>query len=735
MADNELEIKIVGDAKSAQDAILSVEDSAATLDRRLKTLSEIASSAFKVLSGSIVDSLKAFEEADAASRKLTQSLQVQGIYTAELAEKYKGYANELERTAGLDADAIISSQATAQSFLGQTEITQELTNAIADLAQAKGIDLNAAATILAKTIGTGTNALAREGLEISKTATEAQKYAQVLAFVEGKYKGQAVAANQGLGSLRGLHVAFENLQESIGERLAPAAEKLIGFLTQLFQTLSENELLADVAAGMLAAGAAIAGIGVVIPGVILGFSAMSTAAAALGLSVSVAFLGIPILIGLVVAALTFLATNWDETTAYVTALTTRLVTFVTEAFSGLEKVLNGAMHFNLEEIEAGLGEVSDAFEKSVTDAAEILPKKTKEATSAQNAILKEAAAERHQIELEAAALRGTIADQEQELRIAKIDQASAAEVQALNERLETLKALQSATDEEEKADLAGQLVFLNALRSQFAKDNAAAEESEAAITKAVKEKARADGFESDNVYYIARQQALVNALKSEAQVEAEISEERTKSNVDKNNKKLEDQKKYGKAYAAINTAVHSDEVDAVKSGVGELVGLQNSKNEVLRAIGKAAAITQIGIKTAESAMNVYASFSVIPFVGIPLGIAAAAAVVAFGAEQVADVVAAADGGIATGGLPGKDSIPFLLSPGELVVPQRNFEEVVGATRDARSGTSSRDAGGSQQATGGAIEIELSMKNELVDFIEARLIQRERLGTSLRTATA
>ena len=42
------------------------------------------------------------------------------------------------------------------------------------------------------------------------------------------------------------------------------------------------------------------------------------------------------------------------------------------------------------------------------------------------------------------------------------------------------------------------------------------------------------------------------------------------------------------------------------------------------------------------------------------------------------VTAAADGGLITGGRAGRDSVPALLTPGELVVPQRNFADVVNA---------------------------------------------------------
>ena len=71
---------------------------------------------------------------------------------------------------------------------------------------------------------------------------------------------------------------------------------------------------------------------------------------------------------------------------------------------------------------------------------------------------------------------------------------------------------------------------------------------------------------------------------------------------------------------------------------------------------------------------------------LALAVGAAAAV----AVQIGQLIAMkapkmAAGGIVTGGMSGTDSVPAMLMPGELVVPTRNFEEVVGAVGDSREG--------------------------------------------------
>jgi hypothetical protein len=115
--------------------------------------------------------------------------------------------------------------------------------------------------------------------------------------------------------------------------------------------------------------------------------------------------------------------------------------------------------------------------------------------------------------------------------------------------------------------------------------------------------------------------------------------------------------------------------------------LSQSKNATLKSIGKAYAISNIAISTAEMATKAYAALAGIPLIGPVLGAAAAAAAIAFGAERTADAIAANEGGLVPGGGPNTDSVHAFLTPGELVVPRQNYDEVVNAVASQRSGSS------------------------------------------------
>ena len=163
--------------------------------------------------------------------------------------------------------------------------------------------------------------------------------------------------------------------------------------------------------------------------------------------------------------------------------------------------------------------------------------------------------------------------------------------------------------------------------------------------------------------------------------------EREKARVKEHNQRLKDEVEFGAKFAALKQIQHSAEYQGTKNAASSLAVLINSENDNLAAIGKAATIVQLGISTAESAMKAYAGLAWIPVVGVGLGILAAGAITAYGAEQVNNVRKMQDGGIVPGSGRG-DKVPALLEPGELVVPRDVTAELMkklGARQMAEGG--------------------------------------------------
>lgn len=626
----ELIIKINGDIagfkKSLDDAAKKTED----LEGVLSTMAKASGIAFAALTAEVGFAVKAFGDQEAASNRLSAALVNQGIYSRTLMEDYKAQADAVEALVGVDGDLIIAGQANAQAFLGNIKITKELTQAVVDFAAYYKTDVDSAFQLVAKSIGTNTNALARQGIVVDENASKQEKMRSIIEQITQRMGGQAEAADKGDGVFRRLIVTFGNLQEAIGARFAPAVYEGARRFNELLDAVSKNKVIVDLIASFITAGTVISGLGLVLGGAGTAFLALKAALAAAEIQMSAmtiatrAFVGATG-IGLLVLAITEIYLNWNQAWPRMYAAFQAFVDNVGQLGSALAEILKGIFTLDTERIGAGLIQAQEVFANGFDQYKAVVAQKKAEIFEEEKAA----------------------------------DDARQAELEA---RAQTNKQKTLTFEEEVQKELAG-------IRKSH-------------YDKKVKEE-------------------------TERRVKFE-----------------EDEKKFGKSYAAINAAMHSEIYNGTKSAAGELAQLTQSSNSTLKGIGKAAAIANIVIKTAESAMNIFTGFSTIPFVGYALGIAGAAAAIAFGAEQVGKVTAAAQGGLITGGIPGLDSVPAMLMPGELVVPTQNFEEVVSAVAAQRNG----DTG--QQQTG-PIEIVLQLKDNLVEFVEAKMIERQNLNISLQ----
>src|SRR6478609_853835 len=124
---------------------------------------------------------------------------------------------------------------------------------------------------------------------------------------------------------------------------------------------------------------------------------------------------------------------------------------------------------------------------------------------------------------------------------------------------------------------------------------------------------------------------------------------------------------------------YAHRVTTAQTGLAALSSLMKSRNREAFEIGKAASIAQALVAIPVSAIEAYKSLAGIPVVGVGLGIAAAAAATAAGLENVRAIQATKLPAFAEGGMvPGvgnKDTVPALLTPGEVIVPKKNFADL------------------------------------------------------------
>src|SRR3990167_1354555 len=212
---NETEATLLLKIKAAGEEVLSRTGVA------LKELSKIAAAAFAAITAAAAFAIHSYREQEEATNSLNRSLINQGIYSKNLSDDYHKMASSLQRVTTFTDEAIVAAEAQLQQYLGQTKITKELLMATLDLAAAKKIDLNGAAEMVGKTIGTNVNTLRRQGITVDENALKSTKLAEVVLQLNARNGGQAKAQAEGLGSLVQMKNAIGDVFELLGEKLAP----------------------------------------------------------------------------------------------------------------------------------------------------------------------------------------------------------------------------------------------------------------------------------------------------------------------------------------------------------------------------------------------------------------------------------------------------------------------------------------------------------------------------------
>jgi len=735
---SELLIRISGDAKDYKEALDEAQKKTEDLSESSAKVAQVSALAFAALTAEVFLSVKAFGQKEAVTNSLTAALQNQGIYSKELLESYEAQADAIERLTGMDADLINKGQGIAQSFLGQTKITNELTTAVADFAAAQGIDVANAFEVVGESIGTSNNMLKRYGIDVDENASKGEKLSKVIEQLNSRFQGQAEAQGKGVASIAQVSRAFGDLQEEIGKRLAPTVVKVAGIVTDFLDYVKDNKAIVDLGVSIGVAAGVISALGIAIGAGIALWAKYQAVMTAVGLATKATSLATKALagatgLGLILILVSELYLNWASIWPRMQGIFAGFVASVSELAAGIGKVLTGAFTFDLERIQEGLGQVKDSLSKGLTEYNAVVDQKLKERTALEDAAeqkktdlndkhafareAKKQAHDRRMLEIES---------EKQDLMVMQLEYASAAAIDLQRQEIALLEQIDKEKDAITRGKLQERLAATRQMQIlQQAQDIEQQKIFHAEILAENQEYGNLDAAQQSQFLQQNAVQLQASIL-TERQARQQVALEKSKQQIDSNNRFLVEQEKFGTAYATINKAMNSAVYQGSKQAFGELAQLTQSSNSTLKGIGKAAAVANIAIRTAESAMNIFTGFSTIPFVGYALGVAGAAAAVAFGAEQTSQVLAAARGGIMTGGIPGRDSIPTLTMPGELVVPTKNFEEVVNSVAAARSGA---PVVGSD---GALAHVVLELRDNLIDFIEAKLIERQSLGIALRT---
>ena len=707
----ELKIVISGDPKKFNKAMDEALASTKRLEAGASAAAKVSGAAFAALTGTITALVYSFREQEVQEQKTIGILKAQGEAASVTSEEVFKLAGALQEATIFGDDMILSAQ---NMLLGLTKLTKDgfekASMATLDLATFMGTDATAAAQQLGKALAepaTGLTALSRAGIKFTDEqermikaldmgGQRAQAQAMILDILNSRIGGLATNAADGTGKLIQMADVIGDIGEEIGRQFVPVLAKAADVLLPFLRGLAANKEFAKTAAAVLGIGAAVAGIATVFATAVVAvikWNAVMKAANLSVLALGFSIKGVLIAsgLGLLIVIVTDLALNWEKRMAQMTSAWAAFLAVIQKGGAALNDILYGALTGNLSKLKEGLTAMTgigtvfaETYSKSMKTAFKDTENAISESQIKTTAAMQEGNAQKLMHTLGFLEEMRKLQD---EYKNAQIEAQLSANEQELLMEAEHRNQIVELNNEFREAQLQGQL-----------DENTLDVEQELVFQTQMldmRNELRAAELNS-------HRQMLLDKAKIQQQADLQF---------------IKDREKFGLAYATINRSINSEEVKGVAQASSELIALQQSRNSTLKAIGKAAAIADITIKTAQSAMNIYNGFSTIPIIGPALGVAGAAAAIAFGAERISQVTAAAEGGLMTGGVPGRDSIPTLTMPGELVVPTKNFEEVVGAVAAQRNGGSG----------GGSVDVTIGFTDDAFRIIEQKLNERSALG--------
>lgn len=195
--------------------------------------------AFVALQRGVSELVGAYAEQEAAETSLASAIKATGMESEISMSAMTDYASALQNVTLYGDEAILAGQALLQSLANlNQEGLQKATPAVLDFATAMGLDVKTAMTLVGKTLGSSTNALARYGIQVDANASKEEKLAQLTAELESKFGGMAqAAANTSTGAFTQLTNATGDLKEALGgviaDGLAPMARETSGLVVSL----------------------------------------------------------------------------------------------------------------------------------------------------------------------------------------------------------------------------------------------------------------------------------------------------------------------------------------------------------------------------------------------------------------------------------------------------------------------------------------------------------------------
>jgi len=207
-----------------------------------------AAAAVAVVAGTIKKTLTLFAEQERAEKTLAAAMKQAGTFTEEAFQHNLKYASSLQKMTTFGDEAILSVQKMLTNFGIEGETMDKLTKATLDLAAAKGMDLKSAADIVAKSVGSSTNALSRYGIEVTGAAGSTARANQAFDNITKLFGGAAAAeVDTFSGKIKQLSNTYGDILELVGGEIAGSSG---GFLDSLNEIASSEKVFNGIIRGL-----------------------------------------------------------------------------------------------------------------------------------------------------------------------------------------------------------------------------------------------------------------------------------------------------------------------------------------------------------------------------------------------------------------------------------------------------------------------------------------------------
>ena len=211
-----------------------LEKGAAKTSARLTSIGTNAVIGGAAVIGGLYKLAQASDEAEKQQLKLDNSIRNSDKAFSNGGKALTELATSLQQVTAADGDAIVGAQSLLVQFGLTEDQVKKVTPLVVDLSRKLGIDLDAAAKMVGKSIGGSAGALKKAGIDIDATALKADSFGATIEALSGSVGGFATAEGKTFsGQLEILKNNLGDIGENVGKGAVSVFNGIAGSLVKI----------------------------------------------------------------------------------------------------------------------------------------------------------------------------------------------------------------------------------------------------------------------------------------------------------------------------------------------------------------------------------------------------------------------------------------------------------------------------------------------------------------------